>query len=102
MYNLLAHVLLRQDYKTYLDFVLAVENKQEPQALSFLFRILDVGGQGRLDKLTVRYFYSDMERCVREQGHMPPDFEDVLVEIFDMLSITDEAAYITLDDLIRW
>ena len=30
------------DYKTYLDFVLALENKREPQALSYFFRILDV------------------------------------------------------------
>ena len=31
-----------QDYKTYLDFVLALENKKEPQALHYLFKILDV------------------------------------------------------------
>jgi len=31
-----------KDYKTYLDFVLALENKKEPQALHYLFKILDV------------------------------------------------------------
>ena len=28
------------DYKTYLDFVLALENRKEPQALAYFFRIL--------------------------------------------------------------
>ena len=28
------------DYKTYLDFVLALENRKEPQALAYCFRIL--------------------------------------------------------------
>ena len=30
------------DYKTYLDFVLAIENKKEPAALQYLFKLLDV------------------------------------------------------------
>ena len=30
------------DYKTYLDFVLALENRKEPQALAYFFRILGI------------------------------------------------------------
>ena len=30
------------DYKTYLDFVLAIENKKEPAALQYLFKLLDI------------------------------------------------------------
>ena len=30
------------DYKTYLDFVLAIENKREPAALQYLFKLLDI------------------------------------------------------------
>ena len=63
-----------QDYKTYLDFVLAMENKKEPQAslhsqvslhhplplsqaLQYLFRLLDIRGQGYLDSFTLNYFF---------------------------------------------
>lgn len=45
------------DYKTYLDFVLALENRQEPQSLHFLFKILDINSQGYLDAFTLNYFF---------------------------------------------
>ncbi|VEN46339.1 unnamed protein product [Callosobruchus maculatus] len=45
------------DYKTYLDLVLALENRAEPQALSFLFKILDIKGDGYLDAFTLNYFF---------------------------------------------
>ncbi|KAF4520477.1 hypothetical protein B566_EDAN004728 [Ephemera danica] len=45
------------DYKTYLDFVLALENRAEPQALHYIFRILDVKGQGYLDVFSLNYFF---------------------------------------------
>lgn len=45
------------DYKTYLDFVLALENRHEPQSLHYLFRILDVKNQGYLDTFSLNYFF---------------------------------------------
>lgn len=45
------------DYKTYLDFVLALENRQEPQSLQYLFRILDFDHQGYLTSFTLNYFF---------------------------------------------
>ena len=36
------------DYKTYLDFVLAMENKSDPQSLQYLFRVLDTRQEGYL------------------------------------------------------
>lgn len=44
------------DYKGYLNFVLALENRHEPQALRFLFRFLDIKKQGYLDSFTINYF----------------------------------------------
>lgn len=46
-----------QDYKTYLDFVLAMENRREPQALRYLFRILDVQHRGYLNVFSLNYFF---------------------------------------------
>lgn len=44
------------DYKGYLNFVLAMENSHEPQALRYLFRFLDIKNQGYLDSFTINYF----------------------------------------------
>jgi len=46
-----------QDYKTYLDFVLALENRKEPEALRYLFRILDVQQRGYLNVFALNYFF---------------------------------------------
>merc|ERR1719228_1827705 len=48
------------DYKTYLDFVLALENRKEPQALAYFFRILDVRHQGFLNTFCLNYFFRDI------------------------------------------
>lgn len=45
------------DYKTYLDFVLALENRHEPQSQHYLFRILDIHGKGFLDTFCLRYYF---------------------------------------------
>ena len=48
---------LFQDYKTYLDFVLALENRREPQALQYLFRLLDVQNKGFLNIFDLNFFF---------------------------------------------
>lgn len=45
------------DYKTYLDFVIALENRHEPQSLQYLFRILDLNHEGYLTSFTLNYFF---------------------------------------------
>ncbi|XP_066999650.1 serine/threonine-protein phosphatase 2A regulatory subunit B'' subunit gamma [Anabrus simplex] len=88
------------DYKTYLDFVLAMENRQEPQSLHYLFRILDVHGKGYLDTFTLNYFFRSIQEQMTMHGQEPVSFEDVKDEIFDMVKPTDPTR-ITLQDLIN-
>ena len=45
------------DYKTYLDFVLAMENKKEPQSLQYLFRIMDVRQEAYLSVFSLHFFF---------------------------------------------
>uniref|UniRef100_A0A3B3SCV4 Serine/threonine-protein phosphatase 2A regulatory subunit B'' subunit gamma n=1 Tax=Paramormyrops kingsleyae TaxID=1676925 RepID=A0A3B3SCV4_9TELE len=45
------------DYKTYLDFVLALENRKEPAALQYIFKILDMENKGHLNVFTLNYFF---------------------------------------------
>ena len=87
------------DYKTYLDFVLAMENKKEPQALHYLFRLLDVRHDGHLDCFSLNYFFRAIQEEMRRHGQDPVPFLDVKDEIFDMVAPLDPLK-ITLQDLV--
>lgn len=52
---LLLHLF--QDYKTYLDFVLALENRKEPAALQYIFKLLDMENLGYLNVFSLNYFF---------------------------------------------
>ncbi|KAE8587406.1 hypothetical protein XENTR_v10021962 [Xenopus tropicalis] len=45
------------DYKTYLDFVLALENRKEPAALQYIFKLLDIENKGSLNVFSLNFFF---------------------------------------------
>ncbi|XP_076622362.1 serine/threonine-protein phosphatase 2A regulatory subunit B'' subunit gamma-like isoform X2 [Colletes latitarsis] len=87
------------DYKTYLDFVLALENRHEPQSLHYLFRILDINNRGYLDTFCLNYFFRAIQEQMTMHGQEPVTFENVKDEIFDMVKPADPCK-ITLQDLL--
>jgi Ca2+-binding EF-hand superfamily protein len=87
------------DYKTYLDFVLAMENRKDPQAVQYFFRILDVRQQGYIDGFSINYFFREILKDMEKHNQEPVKFEDVKDEIFDMVRPKDPTR-ITLKDLI--
>ncbi|XP_045467333.1 serine/threonine-protein phosphatase 2A regulatory subunit B'' subunit gamma-like [Harmonia axyridis] len=87
------------DYKTYLDLVLALENRSEPQAISYLFRIIDIREQKYLDAFTLNYFFRAIQDQMKAHGAEPVSFEDVKDELFDMVRPKDPER-ITLEDLL--
>lgn len=44
------------DFKSFVDFVLAMENIYADQSVTFCFKLLDFKSQKYLDEMTVRYF----------------------------------------------
>jgi len=88
------------DYKTYLDFVLAMENRREPQALRYLFRILDVQHSASLNVFALNYFFRAIQEQMKIHGQEPIKFQDVKDEIFDMVKPNDPLK-LTLNDLIK-
>ncbi|XP_054262977.1 serine/threonine-protein phosphatase 2A regulatory subunit B'' subunit gamma-like isoform X1 [Macrosteles quadrilineatus] len=88
------------DYKTYLDFVLALENRHEPQSLRYLFRILDIKNQGYLDTFSLNYFFRAIQEQMSEHEQNPVSFHDVKDEMFDMIKPVDPTK-ITLQDLLN-
>lgn len=88
------------DYKTYLDFVLALENRHEPQSLQYLFKILDVDHVGYLTAFTLNYFFKGIQEQIESHKAEPVTFEDVKNEIFDMVKPVDPTK-ITVKDLVN-
>ena len=88
------------DYKTYLDFVLAMENKSDPQSLQYLFRVLDTRSEGHLSVFSLNFFFRAIQEEMKLHGQDPVSFEDVKDEIFDMVTPQDPLK-LTLADLIK-
>uniref|UniRef100_H2ZK94 Serine/threonine-protein phosphatase 2A regulatory subunit B'' subunit gamma n=1 Tax=Ciona savignyi TaxID=51511 RepID=H2ZK94_CIOSA len=88
------------DYKTYLDFVLSMENRKEPAALQYLFKLLDVQSRGYLNVFALNYFFRAIQEMMKLHGQEPVSFADVKDEIFDMVKPEDPLK-ITLQDLVN-
>ncbi|XP_070611711.1 serine/threonine-protein phosphatase 2A regulatory subunit B'' subunit gamma isoform X2 [Erythrolamprus reginae] len=88
------------DYKTYLDFVLALENRKEPAALQYIFKLLDIENKGYLNVFSLNYFFRAIQEQMKIHGQDPVSFQDVKDEIFDMVKPKDPYK-ISLQDLIN-
>uniref|UniRef100_A0A673I678 Serine/threonine-protein phosphatase 2A regulatory subunit B'' subunit gamma n=1 Tax=Sinocyclocheilus rhinocerous TaxID=307959 RepID=A0A673I678_9TELE len=88
------------DYKTYLDFVLALENRKEPAALQYIFKLLDMENKGSLNVFALNYFFRAIQEQMKIHGQEPVSFQDVKDEIFDMVKPKDPYK-ITLQDLVN-
>uniref|UniRef100_A0A3P8ZJ33 Serine/threonine-protein phosphatase 2A regulatory subunit B'' subunit gamma n=1 Tax=Esox lucius TaxID=8010 RepID=A0A3P8ZJ33_ESOLU len=88
------------DYKTYLDFVLALENRKEPAALQYIFKLLDMENKGYLNVFALNYFFRAIQEQMKIHGQEPVSFQDVKDEIFDMVKPKDPCK-ITLQDLVN-
>uniref|UniRef100_A0A3B5M2T8 Protein phosphatase 2, regulatory subunit B'', gamma n=1 Tax=Xiphophorus couchianus TaxID=32473 RepID=A0A3B5M2T8_9TELE len=88
------------DYKTYLDFVLALENRKEPAALQYIFKLLDMENQGYLNVFSLNYFFRAIQEQMKLHSQEPVSFQDVKDEVFDMVKPKDPYK-ITLQDLVN-
>ena len=87
------------DFKSFLDFVLAIQNRSARPAQLYLFRLLDYNKQGYIGRFEIHYFFRYVRDLLIEHGHQPPEVEDVCDEIFDMVKPKD-ANKITFEDLV--
>ena len=88
------------DFKGFVDFVLALENRKEYQSLAYLFRILDIDHAGKLTKFTLWYFFRDIQEKLGTSSGISVSFDDVVHELFDIVRPAN-SDYITLEDLVR-
>lgn len=88
------------DYKSYLDFVLALENRSEPQSLQYIFRILDIDQKGWLNPFDLNFFFRAIQRQLKRYNHEPVNLRDIQDEIYDMIKPQPDPYKIRLADLI--
>ncbi|XP_010788026.1 serine/threonine-protein phosphatase 2A regulatory subunit B'' subunit gamma [Notothenia coriiceps] len=88
------------DYKTYLDFVLALENRKEPAALQYIFKLLDMENRGYLNVFSLNFFFRAIQEQMKLHGQEQVTFQDVKDEIYDMVKPKDPYK-ITLQDLVN-
>lgn len=88
------------DYKAFLDFVLAMENKNSKQAVQYFWKLIDINHRGWLDGFVINYFFRAITRVLQSQKIDVPSVDDVKDEIFDMVK-SKVPGVITLEDLIN-
>jgi serine/threonine-protein phosphatase 2A regulatory subunit B'' len=89
----------KMDYKTFLDFVLAIENSKSQPGLYYFWRLLDVEHCGYINTAVINYFFREIVQRMVESGHDAVRIPDVVDEIFDMVNPKDPTR-ITFKDLI--
>ncbi|KAL7178097.1 hypothetical protein ACSBR2_031283 [Camellia fascicularis] len=87
------------DFESFLDFVLALENKDTPEGLTYLFQCLDLRGRGYLTTVDIHTLFRDVHQKWIEGGNYELCTEDVRDEIWDMVKPSDPLR-ITLADLL--
>ncbi|KAI0510774.1 hypothetical protein KFK09_011383 [Dendrobium nobile] len=87
------------DFGSFLDFVLALENKDTPEGLTYLFRCLDLHGRGYLTTADIHSLFRDVHQKWMDGGNYELCIEDVRDEIWDMVKPADPLR-ITLADLL--
>jgi serine/threonine-protein phosphatase 2A regulatory subunit B'' len=88
------------DYKTYLDFVLAMENKKTLPSLQYFWKILDVFKKGAIDTFVINMFFRAVIQKLEMRDKTGFRVEDVTDEIWDMAKPKVPFA-ITIEDLIN-
>lgn len=86
------------DYKTFLDFVLAMENKKTVQSIQYFWKILDVYKKGAIDTFVINMFFRAIIQKLETKEKFGFRVEDVKDEIWDMAKPTHPYA-LTLEDL---
>ncbi|KAG2391922.1 hypothetical protein C9374_013407 [Naegleria lovaniensis] len=102
------------DYKGFVDFLLAFENKKTVQSIKYFFNILDNSKTGRITPFIINYYFRDMLKKIRQNAKSsnatndlaedsfedPVKTADIVFEIYSMVKPKDKKN-ITIEDLVK-
>lgn len=85
------------DFKQYIDFILAMENKKSDAAIFYIWRAIDVYHMNAVDTFVVNMFAKEIVNKIdkREDGYSEENLKD---EIWDMVKPKNKL-YLTLQDV---
>ena len=88
------------DFKQFIDFVLAMENKKHPASLQYIWRTLDVNHNNKVDTFIINMFYKGVIKKLINRDKGEYRIDDIKDEIWDMIG-PKNPNYITLQDVLK-
>ena len=87
------------DFKQFIDFVLAMENRKHPSSIQFIWRAIDVYHKNAVDTFVINMFYRAVIKKLANRGKEDYRVDDIKDEIWDMIS-PKNPNYFTLQDVL--
>ena len=88
------------DFKQFIDFVLAMENKKEPASIQYIWRALDVYHNNKIDTFVINMFFKGVIKKLLNRNKGEYRIDDIKDEIWDMIG-PKNPNYITLEDVLN-
>ena len=88
------------DFKQFIDFVLAMENKKEPASIQYIWRALDVYHNNKMDTFVINMFFKGVIKKLLNRNKGEYRIDDIKDEIWDMIG-PKNPNYITLEDVLN-
>lgn len=102
------------DYKGFVNFLLAFENKKTPQSIKYFFDILDNAKSGKITPFVINFFFREILKKIRQNAKSantskgigvdevedPVKTADIVFEIYAMTKPKDKYN-VTYEDLIK-
>ncbi len=88
------------DFKQFIDFVLAMENRKDPASIQFIWRAIDVYHRNAVDTFVINMFYRAVIKKLYNRDRGEYRIDDIKDEIWDMIG-PKNSNYITLEDVLK-
>ena len=88
------------DFKQFIDFVLAMENKKEPASIQYIWRALDVNHNNKVDTFIINMFFKNINKKLLNRDKGEYRIDDIKDELWDMIG-PKNPMYITLQDVLN-
>jgi len=88
------------DFKQFIDFVLAMENRKDPASIQFIWRAIDVYHKNAVDTFVINMFYRAVVKKLLNRDKGEYRIDDIKDEIWDMIK-PKNPNYITLQDVLK-
>ena len=88
------------DFKQFIDFVLAMDNRKHPSSIQYIWRAIDVYHKNAVDTFVINMFYRAVVKKLFNKNKGEYKIDDIKDEIWDMIK-PKNPNYITLQDVLK-